>query len=89
MTMTADEYWQAMLRFHTGTLSPQEEYHYRLAGLLGESAARAEGRSLLPYPWQQQEVAPAQLSKDLLIGLGLTLFVLGKDEPQRLPEQSN
>ncbi|MGG6267092.1 hypothetical protein ACQ4M3_13075 [Leptolyngbya sp. AN03gr2] len=77
--MTPTEYWQAIQRFWSESLSPQEAYSYRLAGILAETQAREKGSSLLPVPWQDPQIPPTQLSNDLLIVLGLTALVLKTD----------
>lgn len=69
-----------MQRFYSASLSPQEAYSYRLAGVIAETQAREQGRSLLPVPWQNQHIPPTQLGDDVLIVLGLTALVLQSDE---------
>lgn len=82
--MTPAEYWQAISRFYSASLSTQEKYSYRLAGVVAETQAREQGRSLLPIPWQNHHIAPTQLDDDLLIVLGLTAIVL-QSNPEATP----
>jgi hypothetical protein len=83
MTLTPTDYWQAISRFYAGTLSAQEISWYRLAGIMAKTQARAQGQSLVPLPWQDDQIAPAQLNSDLLIILGLTALVMQIDGEPR------
>jgi hypothetical protein len=74
--MTPTEYQQTIERFRAGTLTRQEEYQYQVAGFMAEAKAREANQSLMPSPWQNLQVAPHQLSKDLLIALGITVLAL-------------
>jgi hypothetical protein len=56
---------------------------YRLPSVVAETRARAQGRSLVPLPWQDDRIAPAQLNSDLLIILGLTALVMQIDGESR------
>jgi hypothetical protein len=67
MTLTPTDYWQAIARFYAGTLSAQEISLYRLAGVVAETQAREQGQSLVPLPWQEDQISPTQLNPDLLI----------------------
>jgi hypothetical protein len=83
MTLTPTDYWQAIARFYAGTLSPQEISWYHLAVVVAETRARAQGQSLLPLPWQEDQISPTQLNPDLLIILGLTALVMQIDGQPR------
>jgi hypothetical protein len=83
MTLTLTDYWQAIARFYAGTLSAQEISWYRLAGVVAETRARAQGQSLLPTPWQDDQISPTQLNQDLLIILGLTALVMQIEQESR------
>jgi hypothetical protein len=89
ITLTPTEYWQAISRFYDGTLSPQEISWYRLASVVAETQAREQGQSLLPLPWQDDQIAPGQLNQDLLIILGLAALVMQIDgEPRSTQNES-
>lgn len=79
--MTPAAYWQALDRYHQGLLTPAESYHYQVAGILAESAARERGCSLLPASLCQPDVLPQQLERETLIVLGLTMLVLADLRP--------
>jgi hypothetical protein len=78
--MTPIEYQQTLERFQAGTLSRQEEYQYQVAGIIAEAQARESHQSLLPSPWQDLQIAPNQISKELLIVLGITVLALNESE---------
>ncbi len=84
--MTPAEYWYLIQRFYSASLSPQEAYSYRLAGVMAETQAREQGRSLLPVPWQNQPIAPTYLSDEILIVMGLTVLVLQSDPEPPEPD---
>jgi hypothetical protein len=79
--MTPIEYQQTIERFRAGTLSRQEEYQYQVAGIIAEAQARESNQSLMPSPWQNLQIAPNQINKDLLIALGITVLALNESEP--------
>jgi hypothetical protein len=79
--MTPIEYQQTIERFRSGTLTRQEEYQYQVAGVIAEAKAREANQSLMPSPWQNLQVALHQLSKDLLIALGITVLALHESAP--------
>jgi hypothetical protein len=76
LRMTVEEYWQAVARYWSGDLSPEEARHYQIAGILAECAARERGSTLLSYSMQQPEVLPQQLEPETLLVLKLPALVL-------------
>ncbi len=72
--MTRDEYWQAFLKFQTGTLTEAEQYRFRVAGVLAEAAARDRGSSLVPFDLRVGNSPPQELPDELLIAIGLSVM---------------
>jgi hypothetical protein len=69
--MSHEEYWQAILCHQLGTLPPEQERQFHLAGIFAECGARFNGTTLLPQEWYKPDVEPQDMPCEVMVALGI------------------
>lgn len=87
--MANQQYWDAVARHQTNTLTPSEQSYYRTLGIMAENQARAQGTTYLPAEWQKPDIQPQDMLPDVMVALGITMLGLADLNKTELDEKQN